>query len=71
MARGRDGCQISERWIVHGMGHHWSGGSTDPIYSDPQGPAGGFDDPKGPSASEASWRFFRNFTLTGGNTACH
>ncbi|MFI7294889.1 alpha/beta hydrolase family esterase [Streptomyces sp. NPDC050121] len=64
VARGRDGCQIAERWIVDGMSHYWPGGTTDPEY------AGTFNDPKAPSASEASWRFFEQFTRSGGNTAC-
>ncbi|KUO05550.1 extracellular catalytic domain type 1 short-chain-length polyhydroxyalkanoate depolymerase [Streptomyces caeruleatus] len=64
VARDPHGCQITERWIVDGMGHFWSGGSTDPVYADV------FNDPKGPSASEASWRFFKQFTLSRGNTAC-
>ncbi|MFI6369065.1 alpha/beta hydrolase family esterase [Nocardia sp. NPDC050630] len=63
VARGSDGCQIAERWVVDRMGHYWSGGSADPEFAR-------FTDPKGPSAAEASWRFFRNFTLSGGNTAC-
>ncbi|MBO2448695.1 hypothetical protein J4573_16455 [Actinomadura barringtoniae] len=63
LAGDRNGCQISERWTVHGMNHAWSGGSTDPKYAD-------YTDPKGPSASQASWRFFRRFTLSGGNTTC-
>lgn len=64
LARDRDGCRISERWVVHGMGHYWPGGSTDPQY------AGVFNDPKGPNASEASWSFFRRFALGRGTTAC-
>jgi poly(3-hydroxybutyrate) depolymerase len=56
MARDTSGCQISERWIVDTMGHDWSGGTTAP---------------QGPSASQASWRFFKQFTLHGGNTTCH
>jgi poly(3-hydroxybutyrate) depolymerase len=56
MARDTSGCQISERWIVDTMGHDWSGGTTAP---------------QGPSASQASWRFFKKFTLHGGNTTCH
>jgi poly(3-hydroxybutyrate) depolymerase len=71
LARDRRGCQIAERWIVHGMGHYWSGGSTDPAWWDVQwNGAMGFNDPKGPSASQASWDFFKQFTLSGGNTAC-
>ncbi|MHC5263532.1 extracellular catalytic domain type 1 short-chain-length polyhydroxyalkanoate depolymerase [Streptomyces sp. UC4497] len=62
VARDRSGCQIAERWIVDGMGHAWPGGPTAP---DDAG-----SDPQGPSASEASWSFFKKFTLGGGNTTC-
>jgi poly(hydroxyalkanoate) depolymerase family esterase len=58
------GCLIAQHWIVHGMGHYWSGGTTNPAYS-------AYTDPKGPSASEASWDFFSKYTLqsTGGRCA--
>lgn len=74
-ARDAAGCEIGQRWIVDGMGHYWSGGSTDPKYTDEQptptgGTAPGFNDPKGPSASQASWDFFKQFSLKTGNTAC-
>ncbi len=43
-----------EQWIVHGLGHAWSGGS----------PAARFADWRGPSASEAMLRFFRAHAMS-------
>ncbi len=37
-----------ERWLVSGLGHAWPGGA----------PAIAYSDPKGPSATEESYRFF-------------
>ena len=48
------GCLIGERWLVHGMNHFWSGGTTDPNYAS-------FTDPKGPSGAEASWAFLKRY----------
>src|SRR3954463_14688014 len=48
------GCVIGERWLIHGMNHFWSGGTTDPKYAS-------FTDPTGPSAAEASWAFFKRY----------
>jgi poly(3-hydroxybutyrate) depolymerase len=55
VARDQRGCQIAERWIVHGMGHTWPGGTSEP---------------KAPDGADLSWRFFKKFTLSGGNTSC-
>ena len=43
------GRPAAERWIVHGMGHAWSGGSAKGTYTDA----------RGPNASEEMIRFFR------------
>lgn len=42
------GQPLTEKWIVTGMGHAWSGGST----------AGSYTDPQGPKATQEMWRFF-------------
>jgi poly(hydroxyalkanoate) depolymerase family esterase len=69
--RDTSGCQIGERWMIHGMGHYWSGGTTDPKYWDVQ-PNGamGFNDPKGPSASWAAWNFFRRYRKSDTGNEC-
>jgi poly(hydroxyalkanoate) depolymerase family esterase len=47
-ADGTSGKSLLELYIVHGMGHAWSGGS----------PAGSYTDPAAPDASVLVWQFF-------------
>jgi poly(hydroxyalkanoate) depolymerase family esterase len=49
------GCLIAQHWIVHGLGHDWSGDTSDP---------------HGPSASKASWDFFSRYTLQSTQRQC-
>lgn len=57
-------CLIGEEWIVNGMAHYWSGGSTDPQY------AGRFNDPKGPNSGQAAWDFFSRYRKSETGKAC-
>lgn len=47
------GQEIQEYWTVNGMGHAWSGGNS----------AGSFTDPAGPSATQAMYNFFIQYTV--------
>jgi poly(hydroxyalkanoate) depolymerase family esterase len=42
------GNDLIDYWVVHGMNHAWSGGSSSQLYSDPSGP----------SETAAIWAFF-------------
>jgi poly(3-hydroxybutyrate) depolymerase len=57
------GCLIGQRYLVHGMNHFWSGGSSNPKWAN-------FTDPKGPSAAVASWQFLSRFTLDNTRSPC-
>ncbi|MHC8966005.1 PHB depolymerase family esterase [Priestia aryabhattai] len=43
------GKTVMEKYMIEGMGHAWSGGST----------SGSYTDPKGPNATKLSWNFFK------------
>ena len=55
--RDSNGCLLIEDWMIHGMGHYFSGGSSDPSQSI-------FTDPKGPMMAEIAWRFLNRYRLS-------
>jgi hypothetical protein len=57
------GCVVGERWLIHGMNHFWSGGTTDPEYAN-------FTDPKGPNGAEATWAFVSQYTMSSTADRC-
>jgi poly(hydroxyalkanoate) depolymerase family esterase len=61
--RDPQGCLIGRRIFVHGMGHFWPGGSSDPRWFE-------YEDPKGPSGAEAAWAFFAPIRLATSHGAC-
>ncbi|MEH7584881.1 PHB depolymerase family esterase [Priestia megaterium] len=46
---------VMEKYMIEGMGHAWSGGST----------SGSYTDPKGPNATKLSWNFFKSHPKNG------
>lgn len=60
---GRSRCSVAQFWTIRGMGHFWSGGSAAPATLR-------FSDPRGPSASRASWAFFRHWRVRGTAGLC-
>lgn len=46
----QNGTPYIEKWIINGLGHKWSGGSS----------SGSYTDPNGPDASRIMWDFFIN-----------
>lgn len=59
----RSRCALAQFWTIRGMGHFWSGGSAAPASLR-------FSDPRGPSASRASWAFFNGWRLRGPVRPC-
>jgi poly(hydroxyalkanoate) depolymerase family esterase len=48
------GRELEQQWVVHGMGHAWSGGCACQSYADPQGPG----------ESQAMYEFFMRHPMT-------
>ena len=57
------GCIVAQFWTIHGMGHAWSGGSSDPSVSR-------YVDLRGPSAAAASSSFFLRWKVSGAVSPC-
>ncbi|UFJ42260.1 PHB depolymerase family esterase [Brevibacillus humidisoli] len=51
----QNGFIVMEKYLVDGMGHAWSGGSSTGSYTDPQGP----------NATQLSWDFFLDHPMDG------
>ncbi len=54
------GKEMIEEWVLHGMGHAWSGGNT----------AGSFTDPQGPDATKEMIRFFLEHQIAEAQITC-
>nr|WP_284502817.1 MULTISPECIES: PHB depolymerase family esterase [unclassified Caballeronia] len=52
----QSGSLLAERWVVHGLGHAWSGGHS----------SGSYTDYRGPDATTEIVRFFSRFSLVNG-----
>ncbi|MDR5781283.1 PHB depolymerase family esterase [Caballeronia sp. LZ065] len=52
--RDQGGSSLAERWVVHGLGHAWSGGHSD----------GSYTDHRGPDATAEIVRFVSQFSLS-------
>jgi poly(hydroxyalkanoate) depolymerase family esterase len=50
------GCEVIQRWTIHGMGHFWPGGPRDPSVA-------GYTDPRAPRGAAIVWAFFRRYHL--------
>lgn len=61
--RDPDGCVIGQRWLIHGMNHFWSGGTSDTTYKN-------FNDPKGPNGADVMWDFLSRYTKASTEMPC-